>query len=114
MQNSDHLNILWTSGEAETFDEMVFMYAYNAKKYGWWKEVTVIIWGASARQVGEDEVIRSKIKEMIEGGVHVTACKACADDLGVSAKLEALGAEVKYWGQPLTELLKSDAKLITI
>lgn len=114
MDNSTELYILWTTSEVETFDEMIFMYAFNAKKYGWWDEITVVIWGASARLAGEDELVQLKIKEMVEGGVKVEACKACADDLGVSAKLESLGVEVKYWGQPLTRVLKSGAKLITI
>ena len=114
MKNSDHLYILWTSSDKDTFEEMVFMYAFNAKKHGWWENVTVVIWGASARLAGNDEVVQLKIKELIKGGVKVEACKACADDLGVSATLEELGVEVKYWGQPLTKVLKSDAKLITI
>ena len=114
MNKPDTLFLLWTSGEVATFDEMVFMYALNAKKRNWWQEVTVIIWGASATLVGNDNLVQLKIKELIEGGVHVTACKACAEDLGVANLLEDLGAEVKYWGTPLTEVLKSDAKLITI
>ena len=114
MENSDKLYILWTSSEAETFDEMVFMYALNAKKNGWWEEITVVIWGASARLAGEDEVVQLKIQELIKGGVKVEACKACAEDIGVSDKLEEIGVVVKYWGQPLTKVLKSDAKLITI
>jgi len=114
MNMPDTLFILWTSGEVETFDEMVFMYALNAKKRNWWHEVTVIIWGASATLVGKDELVQLKIKELIDGGVHVTACKACAEDLGVAILLEDLGVEVKYWGSPLSEVLKSEAKLITI
>jgi hypothetical protein len=114
MGASEKLFILWTSSEPETFDEMVFMYAFNGKKYKWWQEITVIVWGASAKLAGEDEVIQVKVKELIEGGVHVSACKACADDLGVSAKLEELGVEVKYWGQELTSVIKSDAHLITV
>ena len=114
MSGADKLFILWTSSETETFDEMVFMYAFNAKKYGWWEEITVIIWGASAQLAEEDELVQLKIREMIEGGVKVTACKACADDLGVSARLEELGVEVKYWGQALTAVIKSTSHLITI
>ena len=114
MNEADHLYILWTSADVETFDEMVFMYAFNAKKHGWWEKVTVVIWGASARLAGNDEVIQLKIKDLISGGVKLEACKACADDLGVSALLEDLGVEVKYWGQPLTKVLKSGSKLITI
>lgn len=114
MNQPDTLYILWTSGEIETFDEMVFMYALNAKKRNWWQGVTVIIWGASAKLAGKDELVQLKIKELTENGVHVTACKACADDLSVAKLLEDIGVEVKYWGNPLTEILKSDAKLITI
>ena len=114
MNTAEHLYILWTSKDTDTFDEMVFMYALNGKKLKWWDMVTVVIWGASARLAGEDEVVQLKIKELMEAGVKVEACKACADDLGVSAILESLGVEVKYWGQPLTKVLKSGAKLITI
>lgn len=114
MEEPEKLFILWTSSEIETFDEMVYMYALNAKKLGWWKSVTLIIWGASAKLSGQDEVVQLKLKELIENGVDVSACKACAEDLGVSELLEGLGVEVKYWGQPLTKVLKSDAKLITI
>lgn len=114
MEDTNHLHILWISSDIETFDEMVFMYAYNGKKHKWWDDITLVIWGASARLTGEDEVVKLKIKELVEAGVKVEACKACADDLGVSATLQSLGVEVKYWGQPLTKLLKSGAKLITI
>ena len=114
MENLNHLYILWTSKDVETFDEMVFMYAFNGKKLKWWEEITVVIWGASAKLAGNDEVIQLKIKELIEGGVKVEACKACADDLGVSAQLATIGIDVKYWGEPLTKILKSGSKLITI
>lgn len=114
MEDTDKLYILWTSSEPETFDEMVYMYALNAKKLGWWKSITLIIWGASAKLAGKDDVVQLKLKELIDTGVEVTACKACAEDLGVSQQLVELGIDVKYWGQALTKVLKSDAKLITI
>ena len=110
----DKLNILWTSADVDTAEKMVFMYAYNAKMRKWWDEITVIIWGGSAALVSENEVIQKKVKEMIEAGVHVSACKACADQLGAAEKLESMGIEVKYWGEGLTQILKEDAKLITI
>jgi hypothetical protein len=34
--------------------------------------------------------------------------------LGVTEKLQTLGLEVKYWGQPLTEIIKSGQFLLTI
>ena len=45
------------------------------------------------------------MKELLDGGVEFSACKACADELGVTERLEALGIEVIYWGEPLTTLL---------
>ncbi len=47
-------------------------------------------------------------------GIHMIACKGCADQLGVTEQLEALGVEVIYWGVELTEVLQNDEKLITI
>jgi hypothetical protein len=114
MNDKDHLYILWTNSDPITADKMVFMYALNGLKHGWWKEVTVIIWGSPAKLVGEDAAIQSKVKELLAAGVKFSACKACADQLGVTEKLESLRIEVKYWGEPLTELIKSGKFLLTI
>lgn len=114
MEAKDKLFILWTSSEKLTFDEMVFMYAYNSMKHGWWKDITLIIWGASAKLAGEDIQVQHKLKKLSEVGVKLTACKACADDLNATGALENLDIEVKYWGTPLTDVLNSEAKLITI
>ncbi len=114
METKEKLYILWTSGEKVTFDEMVFMYALNSLKHHWWEDVTLIIWGASAALVGKDFVVQQEIKELAEAGVHITACKGCADNLSLSDLFVKINVEVKYWGVPLTEVLHSDAKLITI
>ena len=109
-----HLYVLWTNDNAITAEKMVFMYTINSLKRGWWEKVTLIIWGATAQLVGEDVTIQAKIKEALDAGVHITACKACADQLGVTETLEKLHIEVKYWGIPLTEVLKNNEHLLTI
>jgi len=76
--------------------------------------VTVIIWGAPAKLSAENTEIQGKIKEALEAGVHVTACKACADQLGVTETLEKMNVEVKYWGEPLTKILKNGETLLTV
>ena len=114
MSEKRHLYILWTSADKITAEKMVFMYAINARKRDWWERVTIIIWGGPAQLVSEDREIQDKIEEAKLEGVHLTACRACADQLGVTEKLEAMGIEVIYWGAPLTELLKNDEKLLTI
>ena len=90
------------------------MYGINSLRNGWWKKVTIIIWGAPALLVSEDKDIQAKIEEAKLEGVHLTACKACADQLGVTDNLLDMGIEVIYWGVPLTELLKNNEKLLTI
>ena len=47
-------------------------------------------------------------------GVHVSACIACANQLGVTEQLKSLDIEVKGWGEPFTRLLQEDAKIITV
>jgi len=109
-----HLYVLWTNDNLITAEKMVFMYTINALIHGWWEKVTLIVWGAPAKLVSEHADIQNKIKEALEAGVHVTACKACADQLGVTETLKQLGIEVKYWGMPLTEILKNGEHLVTI
>ena len=109
-----HLYVLWTNDNPITAEKMVFMYVINSLIHGWWEKVTLIVWGAPTKLVSEDADIQNKIKEALEAGVHVTACKACADQLGVTKTLKQLGIEVKYWGMPLTEILKNGEHLVTI
>ena len=110
----DHLYILWTNGDPITAEKMVFMYGINSRLKGWWDKVTLIIWGAPAKLSAENPQIQEKIKQALDVGVHVTACKACADHLGVTETLREMNVEVKYWGEPLTEILKGDIPILTI
>jgi len=114
MKDKKHLYILWTNDNKMTAEKMVFMYGINSKKREWWENVTIIIWGAPALLVANDTDIQEKIEEAKLEGVHITACRACADQLGVTEQLEKQGIEVIYWGTPLTEILKNDEKLLTI
>ena len=114
MSNKTHLYVLWTNDNPITAEKMVFMYTVNSLIHGWWEKVTLIIWGAPAKLVSEDDNIQKMVKEALEAGVHISACKACADQLGVTETLEKLNIEVKYWGIPLTEILTSEEKLLTI
>jgi len=106
MEAPSKLMVLWTSGDREVALKMVFMYTFNAKKRGWWDEVRFVVWGPSSKLLSEDKELQKGIKDMIEAGVEIQACKACADMYGVSEELAALGVDVKYMGVPLTDMLK--------
>lgn len=114
MADKRKLHILWTNADPLTAQLMVMMYATNSKIHHWWDEVIVIIWGATAKLAAEDDTIQEYIKMAQQVGVQFSACEACARQLGVVEKLKAMDIEVKYWGEPLTELLQADAKLLTI
>ena len=109
-----NLFVLWTNPDPITSEKMVFMYTLNSKLKKWWPEVTLIIWGATAKYVAEDKDAQAAMQSMLRAGVNVSACKACADQLGVTEILMGLGIEVKYWGEPLTEVLKGEDKLLTV
>ena len=110
----NHLYVLWTNDNPVTAEKMVFMYTINSLKRGWWEKVTLILWGATTKLVSEDEGIQEKIKDALDAGVYITACKACADQLRVKETLENQGIEVISWGPILTELIKHNEPLLTI
>lgn len=108
------LNILWITCDKGTIEHMIAMYASNALAKGFWDEVEVIIWGSSAQLVGTDKEVQAQVKRMQEAGVNVKACLSCAENFGVKDQIAALGIDLQYMGEPLTEILKKDKKLLTI
>lgn len=111
--DSEKLVIVWTSGDREVALKMVFMYAFNAKKYGWWKDITLVVWGPSAKLLSEDAELQEYVKKIGDVGVNLLACKGCSDLYGVSGKLEQLGITVKYIGVELTEFVKGERHVLT-
>lgn len=113
-QPSDTLIVLWTSGDPDVALKMVFMYAGTSARVKWWSHVRLIVWGPSAKISAENTEIQEGIAKMLENGVVVDACKACADDYGVSDTLTSLGIDVKYMGKLLTQYLKGNYTVIAL
>jgi hypothetical protein len=112
-EGPSRLAVLWTSGDREVALNVAFMYTHNAKVRGWFDEVTLIVWGPSSRLLSEDEELQEYVARMEEAGVEIVACRACADGYGVSGILESMGIDVRYMGEPLTEMLKGDWEILT-
>ncbi len=110
---SDKLVVVWSSADPEVAMSMTFMYAHAAKRNHWFEDVTLVVWGPSAKLITENEMLQAKIKAMQNDGVVVEACISCANMFGVTARLQDLGFDVKSMGVPLTDYLKSGAKVIT-
>ena len=108
------LMVVWTSADPDVAEKVCLMYAHAAKKYGWFADVHLVVWGPSQRLLVGDPTIQTKVKAMKEDGVVVEACVACATKLGLVDQIKALGYEVKGMGKPLTKALKdADTEVIT-
>jgi hypothetical protein len=105
--------VVWTSGDSEVAHKVCFMYTHNAKRAKWFDEVVLIIWGPSSRILAGDKKLQAAVKEMMRDGVVVQACVVCADMYGVAGRLREMGIEVKGMGKPLSDMLKSDYKVLT-
>lgn len=110
---NDKLVVVWTSGDKEVAKNMVFMYSLNAKKRGWFEDVTFIVWGPSSNLLSNDEELQEALKGMIDEGVKVEACLRCAENYGVVEALKGLGIDVKLMGEPLSNYLKEDHRVLT-
>jgi hypothetical protein len=112
-KGKDKLVIVWTSDDPYVAERVALMYTHAAKTAGWFSEVTLIIWGPSAKLTAENLKIQEKLKLMQTDGVEIQACIVCANAYGVTDDLKNLNFEVKGMGKPLSDYLKSDAKVLT-
>ncbi len=112
-ENSDKLVVVWTTDNPYTAERMILMYAHTAKTAGWFQDVTLIIWGPSAKMVAENIKMQEKLKSMQDDGVEIRACVVCANMYEVTEDLKAMGFDVQGMGKHLTDYLKSGAKVLT-
>ena len=106
--------ILWTTDNKLTAENMVLLYAHNAKLKGWMENVTILVWGASQQLIAQDKDIQEKIKQMIADGVKVVACLKCADNMEITDGLNSCNIDVFYTGEFLSEWIKSGDTIITV
>ncbi len=112
---SKTLHILWLNDNPVTAEFMVFMYATNSLRRGWWDDVHLILWGATVQLVCENEKMRELVKTFQAEGGDVSACLRCAELLGKVEELEAIGdIDIRLMGEPLTHIIQGDDKLITL
>jgi hypothetical protein len=102
----ENLCIIWSSAHREAALNLAFMYGGNSMRRGWWKRVRIIAWGPSQPLLLGDGEVRAEFTALADAGVELMACHACAERYGVVADLEALGVDVQYTGQVLTDALK--------
>jgi len=111
--SGSRLCVVWTSGDPDVAHRVCLMYTHAAKTQGWFDTVRLVVWGPSARLLAADKDLQAKVTRMLEDGIDVKACIACADSYGVTPDLRELGIEVKPMGLPLTQMLKDDWEVLT-
>ena len=110
---SECLVVIWSSADPEVAHNMVFMYTGNAKRRGWFADVTLIIWGPSARALVGDESLQQGVRQLMDCGVRVMACRKCAENYGVQAQMSAMGVESIYIGETLSTFVKEGRHVLT-
>lgn len=113
ISDKDKLVVIWTSGERDVALKMLFVYLNNALRNGWWNDITLIVWGPSAKLLAGDGMVRNFMKKVMDNGVKVLACKGCSDEYEISDELEGMGISVEYVGELMTQYIKSERQVIT-
>ncbi len=104
---ADNVFVILSSQDREVLLEVGITYPFNAATHGWMDEVKIILFGPSERLVTDDPEVQGRLKEAMQAGIPVLACKWCADRMELTEALEALDIEVLYVGTVISELLKA-------
>ena len=110
---SDTLVVVWSSGDPEVAMKACLMYAHAAKKYKWFNEVILIVWGPSEKLLAENATLKDKVAAMKKDGIIVEACVACSNMYNVTNELKVCQVDVKGMGVPLTRYLKRVYKIVS-
>ena len=111
---NSELVVLWTTAEKEVLMKMLGIYVLNAKKQTWFENITVIVWGPSAKLLAEDKEVQDWITKFKEAGVTLEACMWCTNQYGITEDLKAMGIDVKGMGTQLTKYLKDSGKEVIV
>lgn len=107
------LVVLWRSGDPELFHQACYTFTLNAKRFRWFEEVTLYVWGPSEKLLLEDKEIQAKIAKMRKAGVEVIAEIDPAIEYDIELELRKV-VPVTILSQRLVEHLKSGARILTI
>ncbi len=82
------------------------MYAVNAIKQGWMKEVRLIFFGPSEKLLLSDSELQDYVKEYLKLKGEAVACKFISDNDKTSENISKMGLQVQYVGEMISDLIK--------
>jgi len=106
--NDRLLVIIATSDPAKA--QTAAMYATNALKYKWMQDVRLILFGPAENLILEDEDFQDQVIQYRAQEQQPVACKFLSDRDGTSKRLDALGIQVEYVGEMISDLIKDGYK----
>lgn len=102
---SDRIVVIIATGERAKA-QAGLMYAVNATKYGWLEDVKIVFFGPSESLLLEDEDLQELLREFHRHEQKAIACKYVASRTGAGDGLGALGVDVVYVGELISNLIK--------
>ncbi|MGE4317658.1 MAG: DsrE family protein [Deferribacterales bacterium] len=111
--NKSLLAVIWSSSDKEVARNNVFTYTLNARCRDWWSDVHLVIWGPSVKLAAHDSEIQNQLRDILKAGVSICACDKHAAEHKVADNLRNLGITVHGVDEPVREMLRNGAKVIT-
>ena len=105
MSNSDKVIIVISTAEKEKVYAGM-MYAVNALKQGWMKDVKLIFFGPSEKLLLSDSKFQDYLNEYLELKGKVAACKFISDNDQTSEKIERMGVRIEPVGEIISNHIK--------
>jgi len=106
LKMSDKIVVVISTAEKEKVYAGM-MYALNALKQGWMNEVRLVFFGPSEKLLLTDKEMQKYLKEYLELKGEAAACKAISDVDNTSEKIGAMGIQVEYVGEMISNLVKT-------
>lgn len=78
------------------------LYSLNALKRNWYEDVKVYFMGPIEKLITQDQDIQEQMKALFEFKPPV-ACKFVSEKENITEELEALGYQLEYIGQSMTD-----------
>ncbi len=111
----ESITILWSSGNPDVFDNIIWPYFHYSCEQRCWKDMTLFVWGNAVRQIAEHEAWQDKLALLISKGLKVKACRLSSEQCHATDLLKTMGVELGYIEQELTRELKGrTAQLLTL
>lgn len=98
------LLIIVSTGETEKA-VTAMMYVINSLSNKWMEDVKLFIFGPAEKLLVNHQQFREMVQDFLDMNQQVVACRALADEQGISDRLAKQGVTVDYVGAKISDLI---------